>query len=158
MRPRKSAFRKSTRDGRKDLPSGPIRLGIDSGGEIGVPSVRTMWQPTPSSRWARAVAIASSKAVPPAISVAEVSTPDALSSPIARLTPGVRPKSSALRISRAGIACLIVEGCGGPDAAVLLLREIIYSTFFASSNAPTVAFCFFGFGEAFASAKYLSRL
>ena len=92
------------RDGRKDLPSGPSRLGMVSGGETGTPSVRTMWQPTPRVGWARATATASSNAGPLAMRVAEVRTPAEWSSPMARLMPGVRPKSSALRMRRAGIA------------------------------------------------------
>jgi hypothetical protein len=53
--------------------------------------------------WARAMVTASSKAGPEAISVAEVRAPAAASSAIARLMPRVRPKSSALRMRRAGI-------------------------------------------------------
>jgi len=69
------------------------------GGEMGEPSVRTMWQPTPRVGWARATRTASSKAGPEAMSVAEVRAPAAWSSAMARLMPGVRPKSSALRMS-----------------------------------------------------------
>src|ERR1035441_10562112 len=104
MRPRRSASRKPRRDGRKDFPSGPSRLEMDSRGETGVPSVRTMWQPTPRDGCARATATASLKAGPVAISVAEVRTPAEASSAMARLMPAVRPKSSALRMRRAVMA------------------------------------------------------
>ena len=46
------------------------------------------------------MATASSKAKPVAIKVVEVKAPARCSSPIARLMPGVRPKSSALMMSR----------------------------------------------------------
>ncbi len=46
---------------RKFLPSGPRREGMVSGGEAGVPSVRTIWQPTPRVGLQEAMATASSK-------------------------------------------------------------------------------------------------
>jgi len=112
IRPSKSACTKSTSDRRKLIPSAPIRLRIEPGGETGAPSVSTMWQPTPSVGWAQASWTASSKAGPAAISVAEGSTQAECSSAMARLMPRVRPKSSALRMRRAGMAWVIVEGSG----------------------------------------------
>ena len=85
------------------MPSAPIRLGMEPGGETGAPSVSTMWQPTPSAGCVRATSTASSKAAPLAISVVDVITPAECNSPMARLMPWVRPKSSALRMRRAGM-------------------------------------------------------
>ena len=58
-----------------------------------------MWQPTPSEELECASSIASSVADAFAIMVALVSTPARCNSTMARLTPGVRPKSSALMMS-----------------------------------------------------------
>lgn len=74
-----------------------------SGGEAGVPSVTTMWQPTPNDGLERARAAACSKAGPVAMRVAEVRTPAWWSSMMARLMPEVRPKSSALMMIRGGM-------------------------------------------------------
>ena len=73
------------------------------GGEAGVPSVRTIWQPTPRAELREAMAMASSNAGPVAMRVAEVRTPAWWSSRMERLMPGVRPKSSALMMRRDGI-------------------------------------------------------
>ena len=73
------------------------------GSETGVPSTSTMWQPMPSVGRARARATASSNAGPLAMSVAEVTAPASWSSAMARLMPGVRPKSSALMMRREDI-------------------------------------------------------
>lgn len=63
---------KSTRDGRKVLPSEPRSVGMVFGWETGTPSVRMMWQPTPRVGLAWAMATASSNAGPVAMRVAEV--------------------------------------------------------------------------------------
>ena len=62
-------------EGRKFLRSEPMRVGIFSGGDAGVPSVKTRWQPIPRAGLARATATACSNAGPVAMSVAEVRTP-----------------------------------------------------------------------------------
>ena len=69
---------------------------------MGMPSTKTRWQPTPRAGFALAASTASAKAGPVAIRVAEVRTPAWCSSAMARLMPGVRPKSSALTIRRGG--------------------------------------------------------
>jgi len=86
-----------------------------SGGETGVPSVKTRWQPTPRVGLACAMAMASSNAEPVAIRVAEVRALDRWSSAMARLTPEVRPKSSALMMRREAMN-------GGADRNFLKLR------------------------------------
>ena len=88
--------------GRKVLPSAPSRVGMSQGCETGMPSTKTRWQPTPRVGLARARATASSKAEPVAMREAEVRTPAWCSSMMARLMPGVRPKSSAWRMRRGG--------------------------------------------------------
>ena len=77
---------------------------MDSGCETGMPSTKTRWQPMPRPGLRSATATASSKAGPLAMRVAEVRAPARYSSSMARLMPGVRPKSSALRMRRADIA------------------------------------------------------
>ena len=73
---------------------------ISDAGRTGSPSTRTTWQPTPSVGVERAISMASSVAAALAISVVLVSTPARCSSRMARLTPAVSPKSSALRMRR----------------------------------------------------------
>lgn len=63
-----------------------------------------MWQPTPNVGLAVAMVMASSKAGPVAMRVAEVRARARWRSWMARLMPGVRPKSSALMMRRAGKA------------------------------------------------------
>ena len=79
-----------------------VREGTLADGVIGSPSTSTRWQPTPSflSCRERTQATASVNAAEFAINVAEVTTPRRLDSRMARLTPGVSPKSSALMIRR----------------------------------------------------------
>ncbi len=96
--------------------SGPSRVGMVAGSEVGAPSVRTMWQPMPRLGLRRTMVMASAKAGPEAMRVAEVRTPAWWSSSMARLTPGVRPKSSALTMSCAGMR-LRIRGRGGERAA-----------------------------------------
>ena len=69
-----------------------------------MPSVRTMWQPTPREGLRWAISTASLKAAPEAMRVAEVRTPARCRLSTVLLTPGVRPKSSALMMSRAGMS------------------------------------------------------
>ncbi len=71
---------------------------------MGMPSVRTIWQPMLRMGQALARATPSSKAGPSAMSVAEVMEPALWSSAMARLMPGVSPKSSALMMRREGMA------------------------------------------------------
>jgi len=59
-----------------------------------------MWQPTLKAEEAFAICVASPKAGPFAMSVDEVTMPSVCASTMARFTPGVNPKSSALTISR----------------------------------------------------------
>ena len=89
--------------GTEGLAVGAEEGGDGRRGETGMPSVRTMWQPTPRVGLAWATATASSKAEPVAMRVAEVRTRAWWSSAMARLTPGVRPKSSALMMRRGAI-------------------------------------------------------
>src|SRR6185437_4098464 len=72
--------------------------GIRLAGRAGSPSTRTTWQPTPSGEAPAAVA-ACGACREVAIRVAEVRAPAAPSSRMERLTPGARPRSSALRMS-----------------------------------------------------------
>src|SRR5438105_1699769 len=65
-------------------------------GMIGSPSISTIWHPTLSCGWDLAKATASSNAEELAIRVVEVTTPARLASTMARFTPEVSPKSSAL--------------------------------------------------------------
>ena len=76
-----------------------MRLGTLSGDNTGRPSTSTTWQPIPSWGLERASAEASSNAAPFVIKVVEVTTPLRCASTMARFTPGVSPKSSALTIS-----------------------------------------------------------
>src|ERR1019366_9751593 len=70
-----------------------------SGADTGVPSTNTTWHPTERFGAERAAVKASSNAAPLAINVADDTTPPRWVSTMARLTPAVRPKSSALTIS-----------------------------------------------------------
>ena len=74
--------------------------GICSAGSTGSPSTSTTWQPTPSDGARRAISIASPVAAAHAIRVALVTASAWCNSRIARLTPVVSPKSSALTIRR----------------------------------------------------------
>ena len=78
----------------------PIRLGTCEASSTGSPSTSTTWQPTLRPCAARASRTASSNSGPFAISVAEVTTPCSCASTMARFTPTVKPKSSALMMRR----------------------------------------------------------
>src|SRR5262249_5810326 len=67
---------------------------------MGSPSTRTIWQPIPNFGEFLQSATASSKARELAISVADVTTPSRFARSMARFTPEVSPKSSALMMSR----------------------------------------------------------
>lgn len=66
----------------------------------GSPSISTMWQPMLSRGTLLANSTASPNAAPLAINVEEVTTPLVWASTMARFTPEVNPKSSALMMSR----------------------------------------------------------
>jgi hypothetical protein len=66
----------------------------------GSPSMSTTWQPTLKPGEAFANCAASLNARPFAMSVDDVTMPRVCVSTMARFTPGVNPKSSALMMSR----------------------------------------------------------
>ena len=70
-----------------------------SAGDTGDPSTNTTWQPTESFGVERASVAASSKLTPLAINVADETMPLRWVSIMARFTPAVKPKSSALTMS-----------------------------------------------------------
>src|SRR5271166_6966848 len=70
-----------------------------SADDTGVPSTNTTWHPTERFGAERAAVTASAKAEPLAINVVDDTTPSRWVSTMARLTPAVRPKSSALTIN-----------------------------------------------------------
>ena len=79
---------------------GSMRLGTRAASTSGLPSNKTTWQPTLQLGSACASSTASSNASEFAISVVEVTMPRSRASTIARFTPEVKPKSSALMMSR----------------------------------------------------------
>ena len=66
----------------------------------GTPSIRTTWQPMLNRGAVFDSSTASANAVPFAIRVEDVTTPRVCASMMARFTPEVKPKSSALTINR----------------------------------------------------------
>ena len=99
---RSAACAKSASEGRKVLPSAPSSVGMSAGCESGMPSTKTRWQPTPRLGFCLASSAASRKQSPVAMRDEEVSTPARCSEMMARLIPGVSPKSSACRMRRVG--------------------------------------------------------
>jgi hypothetical protein len=101
MRPDKARSAKKGSPSRKraTLLSCVVMLGRRVGSRSGSPSVRTTWQPILRFGACAARHTASSKARPPAIRVEEVTIPWVCASMMARFTPVVKPKSSALTMS-----------------------------------------------------------
>jgi hypothetical protein len=101
MRPQRARTASVFNPSRKcPAPMGSVREGICARGNTGTPSMSTMWHPMLSRGMVFASSTASAKAAPVAISVEDVTTPRVCASKIARFTPEVYPKSSALMISR----------------------------------------------------------
>ena len=80
----------------RDRPAKALRPGAGTASRRPVPRDSRL----PGAGWAKAIYTAGEKKAPLAISVAELRAPACCSSTMARLTPGARPKSSALMIRR----------------------------------------------------------
>jgi hypothetical protein len=112
MRPRSADQANDAKSARKPRPSDRSDSTC-SRDDSGWPSISTTWHPIASDGLSFASRTASSNAALFAISVAEVTIPRRCASMIARLTPGVRPKSSAFTMSwGTGQSTAEVRDCG----------------------------------------------
>ena len=139
IRPRNKSLTNLPRVGRKRPVVGSTSVGSWEAGKTGDPSTRTMWHPAPREGEFVASEAASVVASAKAIRVAEVRVPSRFSSRMARLTPAVRPKSSAFTMSRftRSSVSILVSWAGCPPVIADMMVERLVRALSAFARADS---------------------